>query len=209
MPPQPANWDRVGVFYVSFCAIWTTIVLIGMAFCWYHRELPIIKVRGIPLAFGSVIFLHLYWCMAQITYPVGATMPIVIAYSVQYWVMGIWFPLGIALYHASNLRFLYIAKRQRTFAHPDLREKREGCNGKNSSWFCRMRNLEYLTKVMTFIVMGIIFQVWRHINTVQFAISDNPNRPCSLLECGWPAPSITRSLVSLVQGSKVQPCQSS
>ena len=183
MPPQPPNWDRIGVFYVSFCAIWTTIVLLGMAFCWYHRELPIIKVRGLPLAFGSIIFLHMYWCMAQITYPIGATMPIVIAYTVQYWVMGIWFPLGIALYHASNLRFLYIAERQRTFAHPDLREKKTGCNGSRSSWLCRLRNIEYTKKVMVYIVAGIVFQVWRDPTTA-YCHTKTFNRPCSLLACG-------------------------
>jgi hypothetical protein len=30
----------------------------------------------------------LFWIMAQITYPIGAMMPIVIAYSVQYFIMG-------------------------------------------------------------------------------------------------------------------------
>lgn len=158
LPPMAPKWDKVGVFYVSFTAIWTTILLSGMSFCWYHRHLPILKVRGLPLAFGAVVFLHLYWCMAQIVYPVGATMPIVIAYEVQYFIMGTWFPLGIALFHASNLRFLHIAERQSTYAHPDLR-KREGCNSSGSSWLCRFRNLPYMTRVITFIIIGIVFQV--------------------------------------------------
>jgi hypothetical protein len=34
--------------------------------------------------------------------------------------MGTWFPLGIALFHASNLRFLHVAKLQKQFARPEL-----------------------------------------------------------------------------------------
>jgi hypothetical protein len=158
VPPVPPNWDRVGVFYIAFCATWTTIVMGGMAFCWYNRHMPILRVRGLPLAFGSVIFLHLYWILAQITYPIGATMPIVIAYDVQYFVMGIWFPLGIALFHAANLRFLRVAKLQKQFTSSDLKRRRGG-NGSRSSWVCRIRNMEYIAKVMTLIITGVVIQV--------------------------------------------------
>ncbi|KAH7073930.1 hypothetical protein BKA63DRAFT_44224 [Paraphoma chrysanthemicola] len=157
LPPMPPNWDRVGVFYVTFCAIWTTIVMLGMAFCWYNRNLPILRVRGLPLAFGSVIFLHLYWILAQITYPIGATMPIVIAYDVQYFVMGTWFPLGIALFHASNLRFFYVARLQKQFAQPSFQRSRNQTVS-TSSWFSRFRNMAYTSKVMTFIISGMVVQ---------------------------------------------------
>lgn len=155
-PPQPPNWDGVGIFYVIFCAVWTTIVAASMTFCWYNRRLPIMRVRGLPLAFGSIICLHLYWCMAQITYPVGLTMPIVIAYDVQYFVMGTWFPLGIALFHASNLRFLRVAKLQKQFLHPELPEPRSYSNGQTSPlWPRRIRNMSYTTKLITCIVAGV------------------------------------------------------
>ena len=133
-------------------------MMAGMAFCLYNRNLPILRVRGLPLSFGSVTFLHLYWIMAQITYPIGRTLPLVIAYDVQYFVMGMWFPLGIALFHAANLRFLRVAKLQKQFTRPDAKRK-TGCNGANSSWLCRLRNLEYTTKVLTFIVIGMVIQV--------------------------------------------------
>jgi fatty acid desaturase len=158
VPPMPPKWDRVGVFYISFCATWTTLVIAGMAFCWYNRHLPILRVRGLPLAFGAVTFLHLYWIMAQITYPVGATMPIVIAYDVQYFVMGTWFPLGIALFHASNLRFLRVAALQKQYALSNIR-RTSGCNGGHSSWLCRIRNMDYSTKITAFITTGMVFQV--------------------------------------------------
>lgn len=158
LPSSPPNWDKVGVFFISFCAAWTAIVMAGMAFCLYNRHLPFMRIRGLSLAFGAVTFLHLYWIMAQITYPIGATMPIVIAYDVQYFVMGMWFPLGIALFHASNLRFLRVAKLQRQFTHPESRLDR-GYTIARSSWTSKMRNMDYNTKVMVFIIAGMIVQV--------------------------------------------------
>jgi fatty acid desaturase len=159
LPTMPPKWDRVGIFYVVFCSIWTTIVVAGMAFCWYNRHLPILKVRALPLSFVAVIFLHLYWIMAQITYPIAGTIPVVIAYDVQYFVMGTWFPLGIALFHAANLQFLRVAKLQRQFTHPDL-QGRIGY-GASSSILGRIRKMDYNTKVMTFISTGVVIPVWK------------------------------------------------
>jgi fatty acid desaturase len=158
VPPMPPKWDHVGVFYIAFAATWTVIVVVGMGFCWYNRHLPILRIRCLPLAFSGIIFLHLYWIMAQITYPIGATMPVVVAYDVQYFVMGTWFPLGIALFHASNLRFLQVARLQRQFAHPDLKRKRN-YKTTHSSLSHRIRSMDYDTKVMAFIIVGLVVQV--------------------------------------------------
>ncbi|KAK1450338.1 integral membrane protein [Colletotrichum melonis] len=158
-PPMPPKWDRIGMFYITFCATWTAIVFAGMAFLWANRRNPILRLRGLPLAFGSIIFLHLYWCMAQITYPIGGTMPVVIAYDVQYFVMGIWFPLGIACFHASNSRFLHVAKLQRLhFTGTGAGSIRRGCNGSKTSWLCRFRNMDYGRRILIFIGIGAIFQ---------------------------------------------------
>ena len=90
MPAQPPLWDGIGIFFVIFAAVWTTIVASGMAFCLWNRHIPALRVRSLPLAFSGLILLHLYWCMAQIVYPIGRTMPVVIAYDVQYFIMDTW-----------------------------------------------------------------------------------------------------------------------
>lgn len=158
LPPSPANWDKIGVFFISWCASWTSLVIIGMAFCWWNRHLPVLKIRGLPLSFAAISFLHIYWILAQITYPIGATMPLVLAYSIQYFFMGIWFPLGVALFHASNLRFLRVARLQKQFTHP-ARRIESGCSGAKSSWLCRLRSMDYTKRSMLFIGLGMIIQV--------------------------------------------------
>lgn len=155
LPPAPPRWDKIGIFYISFCAIWTTIVLGGMAFCWYHRHMHILRIRGLPLAFGSIISLHAYWILAQLTYPIGGTMPVLIAYDTQYFVMGIWFPLGMALFHAANMRFLDVAKSQRQYIDYDM-----------AVGFSRISRSNYASKRMWCIAFGMVVQVRRVSNYV-------------------------------------------
>lgn len=158
MPTSPPLWDKIGRFYIGFCCTWTSLVLAGMAFCFVNRHNPILKIRGLPLSFGAIILLHSYWILAQITYPIGRAIPVILAYDIQYFFMGIYFPLGIALFHASNLRFLHIAKLQKQFTHEGLRVT-SGCNGAKTSLLCRIRNLSYTKRIMVFIGIGMFAQV--------------------------------------------------
>lgn len=160
-PALPPNWDNVGIFYVTYAAIWTTIVASGMVFCLYNRHIPALRVRSLPLAFSGILLLHLYWCMAQIVYPIGGTMPIVIAYEVQYLIMGMWFPLGIALFHAANLRFLRVAELQKQFeaSSPVIRARTgDGRRISQMSWLERWRSVKHDNKIFGLIGVAMVFQ---------------------------------------------------
>ncbi|KAK8142710.1 hypothetical protein G3M48_008365 [Beauveria asiatica] len=158
LPTSPPSWDRLGIFYMAWAAAWTTLVFSSMVFCWMNRKSPILRIRGIPLSFGAIVLLHSYWILAQITYPIAHTMPLVLAYDIQFFFMGIYFPLGIALFHASNLRFLHVAKLQKQFTHQALRMRSRGCDGANTSWLCRFRNMGYTKRIMSFISIGMTIQ---------------------------------------------------
>jgi|SRR5690242_5375271 len=160
-PAQPPKWDHVGIFYVTFAAVWTTIVASGMIFCLWNRHIPALRFRSLPLAFSGILLLHLYWCMAQIVYPVGGTMPVVIAYEVQYFIMGMWFPLGIALFHAANLRFLRVAELQKQFEskHSVVRMSAgEGRRMSRTGWMARWHSVKQDNKVFVLIGVGMVFQ---------------------------------------------------
>ncbi|KAJ4363783.1 hypothetical protein N0V95_000977 [Ascochyta clinopodiicola] len=162
VPSQPPKWDSVGIFYVTYAAVWTTIVASGMAFCLYNRHIPALRIRSLPLAFSGILLLHLYWCMAQIVYPVGATMPVVIAYEVQYFIMGMWFPLGIALFHAANLKFLRVAELQKQFesTSPSVRIRAgQGRGVSQTTWMARLRAMDRDKKILTLIGVGMVFQI--------------------------------------------------
>ncbi|KAI1489509.1 putative GprK-type G-protein coupled receptor protein [Biscogniauxia mediterranea] len=158
LPPSPPNLDTVGTFYIAFCVAWTTLVFGGMIFLIVNRKHPILKIRGLPLTLAAITFLHAYWILAQLVYPVGMAMPVLLAYDVQYFFMGLWFPLGVALFHASNSRFLHVAARQKKYTEPPLR-KRSCCNGGDTSWLCRFRNWGYSKRILVYIGLGMILQV--------------------------------------------------
>ncbi|KAL5116676.1 hypothetical protein ACEQ8H_005425 [Pleosporales sp. CAS-2024a] len=157
LPPQHLQWDRVGVFYMCFCTIWTTIVLAGMIFCWVNRHLPILRIRGLGLSFASVICLHLYWILGQITYPVGPTLNAVVAYDVQYFVMGIYLPIGIALFHIANHRFLRVARLQQQFMDPSFSGKRSPAVP-DASVLYMLRSLKAGSKATVYVTIGLIVQ---------------------------------------------------
>ncbi|KAI1763150.1 hypothetical protein GGR53DRAFT_498275 [Hypoxylon sp. FL1150] len=160
IPVSPPNWDTVGKFYISFCVTWTFLLFLGMGFLIANRNNPILKVRALTLSLTAILCLHAYWILAQITYPVGMTLPVIPAYDIQYFFMGIWFPMGIALFHASNTRFLYVAKLQKKYARsPKGLRKKQGCNGADTSWLCRIRNLDYPTRILIYIGLAMVVQV--------------------------------------------------
>ncbi|KAJ5753000.1 hypothetical protein N7520_009917 [Penicillium odoratum] len=158
MPTSPPNWDRVGVFYMSFCVTWTTILLTGMVFCFFNRHIPILRVRGLPLSFSAIALLHVYWIMGQITHPIGAAMPTVLAYDIQYFTMGIYLPLGIALFQASNLRFLHVANLQKQFVHPERQIEKEANGPRSFSWLSYLREMDYMKRTLSLIGLGMVLQ---------------------------------------------------
>ncbi|KAG6306867.1 hypothetical protein E4U45_006222 [Claviceps purpurea] len=159
-PPTPPKFDPVGTFYIAFGASWTLLVVAGMLFCALNHDNPVLKIRCIPLSFGAIILLHSYWILAQVTYSVGMSMPIVLAYDIQYFFMGVYYPLGMALFHASNLRFLRIAKLQRHFARSEVRGREERSReGGVLSGFRRVRGWEYTAQIMFWVGLGISVQI--------------------------------------------------
>ncbi|KAG5993331.1 hypothetical protein E4U43_003535 [Claviceps pusilla] len=160
LPPSPPNFDSIGRFFIAFGSTWTFLVFAGMIFCIFNHKNPILKIRCIPLSFGAILMLHCYWVLAQITYSVGMTMPIVLAYDIQYFFMGIYYPLGMALFYASNLRFLHVAKLQKQFTHPELRAREQKGHGDRTLLLFHMRNWGYTARVMFWIGIGIIFQIF-------------------------------------------------
>jgi hypothetical protein len=166
---QGVELDTLSVFYIAFACIWTVILLGGMSFLYAKRDMPILRIRGLPLSFGAVILLHLYWLAVQLGYIYGRFM----APSVEFWIMGIWLPFGIALFHASNSRFLYVAEMQKRFIGTNAIEPRRSPGSKNQSLWKRYQSLDYSTRMLILVCAGMGFQVSRPAPTLlSYAIAD-------------------------------------
>lgn len=150
-PTYRLNLDALGIFWVAFCCSWTAILMIGMGFLWLRREMPLVKVRGIRLSLSAITCLHVYWIAVQLAYIVSP-----FPNEAQYWIMGIYLPFGIALFHASNSRFLYIANKQRSF----VQESREKSSSRTAIKLGRLQiRLDHTRKVLAIIGIGMLVQV--------------------------------------------------
>lgn len=142
----------VGIFWIVFAVTWTVILFGGMVFLWVRREMPILRIRGLPLSFAAITLMHAYWLAVQLGYWYGALMPEV----AEFWIMGIWFPFGIALFHAANSRFLYVADAQKRYIqktqNPALPMARGNLLG-------RWKQLDYNRRTLILISTGMTLHV--------------------------------------------------
>ncbi|KJZ77822.1 hypothetical protein HIM_02999 [Hirsutella minnesotensis 3608] len=151
------RFDAVGIFFTIFAVLWTVILLGGMLFLYTRRDMPLLRIRGLPLSFASVALLHFYWLAVQLGYCYGPLMPEV----AEYWIMGIWFPFGIALFHASNSRFLYVANAQKKYVKSaaDAGWDRERPRIRKTL-LARWRMLDYSFKMVLLVGLGMALQLF-------------------------------------------------
>lgn len=145
--------------YIGLLIAWTLLLTGAMAFLLRHRRLPFLSQRRLPLVFSAVILLHLYGisCMP------GVLLLTMIPCDVQYWVMSIYLPFGMALLQASNRQFQSVATQQRRLARFDGLEDRSLEEKSPLSWWrCILQRRDETDKVLFGIGVGM---------AVQFALS--------------------------------------
>jgi len=117
MPVDTPQLDHLGVVYIVLAAFWTTVLLAGSAALWRLRHHESIRKRKTGLTIAAVLILQIYWCSNMVIYPLNGAYPC----SINYWVMSIYFPVGIALFALHNVQLLSISARQRDLRHHPFR----------------------------------------------------------------------------------------
>lgn len=171
LPPPSPNFDPVAVFWLVWGGFWTVLVLGGMIFLFKNRRMPVLKIRGLGLSFGAVTLLHLYWLSCQLGLSIGAYVPD----HAEFWVMGLYLPFGIALFHASNSRFLHVAEAQKRYAEKATvysGPKKQTCSCRDKTLMGRFRKLEYSTRIVVVVTLGMLLQVCIHNLCLGFEYND-------------------------------------
>jgi hypothetical protein len=156
--------DAVGWTYMGLFIVWNLALAGGMAFLWHKRQLPSLRIRRIPLLLTGVFFLHVYAMLCVIAYPISDY----ISCTLEFWVMSILVPLGIALFQAANSQFLHMASRQKQFArmstlkdHKHINEEKAQSRA-NSRW-SRIRagveRTDNINQTLILIGIGMVVQV--------------------------------------------------
>ncbi|TLS24185.1 hypothetical protein PpBr36_09133 [Pyricularia pennisetigena] len=154
-PPAPQlNTGPVSIFFMVWGVTWTMLLVLGMAFLYYNRAMPLVRIRGLRLTFAAVILLHLYWIVVQF----GVLIFELVPPEVMFWIMGLYVPWGIALFHASNSRFLYVAEAQKRFVGktPVVREKPS--TSRDETLLGKFWRLEYERRIVVVVCVGMVLQ---------------------------------------------------
>ena len=152
---QPkANLGPVSIWWAVWACFWTVVVVLGMAYLIVNRSAPTLRVRGIGLSLSAIGFLHLYWISVQFGVMIANLMP----GDAEFWIMGIYLSCGMALFHASNTRFLHVAHTQKKYVQNDESVNNEKSTPK-AGLVERFRRLDYSTKVLVVVGIGMLFQV--------------------------------------------------
>lgn len=169
-----ARVDSLAIFYAVLAGTWTCCLVAGVTFLLRNRDSPILRIRGIALSIFAVGFLHCYWVSVQFGYTTGPVMP----GDAEYWIMSTWLPLGIALFHASNTRFLHVARAQRRFVAYEKVEAGQQTNGRRKGLLARFHRMGHTSKVFALVGAGMVFHVRSPRPGVAFQSPLQNNVPC-------------------------------
>jgi len=163
------NFNGLGYTLIGVATAWTTILAGGMVFLVINRRLPFLRIRSIPLAVGAVALLHVYWVLCLLAYVLNGNFPC----AMEFWIMSIYLPLGVALYQATNTQLLHVAALQSEIAstNPTLGEVKHK-RSSHESWRRPLVKWRYATatkRTMTCIAIGMCLQVSLEAHSHWFA----------------------------------------
>lgn len=93
------NFDGPAVFYISFAAIYTAIVLMGLYALFRLRKTHAVRIRSFSVICAAVLCLHMYLILILLVYPLNGLFKC----GMEFWIMSILLPLGIALFQGMTL----------------------------------------------------------------------------------------------------------
>ncbi|KZF24068.1 hypothetical protein L228DRAFT_87952 [Xylona heveae TC161] len=121
----PPNLDAIGAVYITVCIVWTLLFAAGLITLLHFRKLPFIRMRDMTLVASALVTLHVYLLLDLLVYPLNGAFPC----GLEFWIMGIYLPLGFALFQAQNMQLLSLSLQQKRLswqprdlsAHDDAR----------------------------------------------------------------------------------------
>lgn len=152
------NLDSLGQLYISLVIIWTALLGAGIGFLIVNRNLPFLRLRNLALGIAAVCTLHVYWMLIMLAYTMNGTFPC----SLEFWIMSIYLPFGIALYQANSTQLQHVAGLQRRFVNTESTylEIRPNPNVKGyRQWIVKWDRLNVTQRAIIGITFGMVLQV--------------------------------------------------
>ncbi|WEW61485.1 hypothetical protein PRK78_006975 [Emydomyces testavorans] len=116
--------DKTGISAVIAAALWTTAVVLSLAWIQHNRHIPSIRALNFPLLITAVVVLHVYWFVNVVSYPFMGSL----SCNVEFWLLSVNLPVGVTFYQFHNFRFLDVCLGRERWDRNDARRPRgSGC----------------------------------------------------------------------------------
>ncbi|KAK1147955.1 hypothetical protein N8T08_000471 [Aspergillus melleus] len=151
------TFDDLAKVYISVDIIWTVALLVGSILLVLNRHEQCIRIRNLPLALAAVACLHIYWILCMAAYAMGTAYPC----EVEYWVMSVYLPLGIALFQMNSMQLLSVSGIQEKMLltayqpyTPPISTRR-----KSRQYLLRLKHMNPLQRTEVGIAIGLAAQL--------------------------------------------------
>ena len=114
---------------MTWTVVYSTVLFVLLATVWVHRALPAIRIRDVPLMVTGILFLHVYLVIICSVYVINGRFPC----GLEYWVMSLWFPLGIGFFQLQNAQLLIKSIEQNDLLYGQILYKKIG-RGPDRFW---------------------------------------------------------------------------
>ena len=165
-----SRMDAIGKTYIAVCVTWTTLLLMSLAVFLHHRKLHFIRMRNPFLVVASILMIHVYLCIMLLLYPLNASY----SCDTGFWIMSIYFPLGIACWHLANAQLLSRSGKQKSMmasGPPSFAKPHEGAS-KLTRWSRSVYRTNVCPHTSIAVVVGFWLQVHRCFLTQHYLITD-------------------------------------
>lgn len=152
--------SNAGVYYVVIIAVYTPLLLAALFTGWIkYRHTNAVRIRGPLITTAAVLFIHIYVAALFIVYPLNGNFKC----GTEFWIMNTVFPLGIALFQASNVRLkAYAASQIDMLQLKCFSEKKAPFNPTPSglrAWLRYKWKTDEVARTYICIAIGLIIQV--------------------------------------------------
>lgn len=148
-------WDSLAKAYAGFIVGWTILLYAGVVWLVWNRNLPHIKIRNVPIAVTSVSCLHLYLIKIVLAYTTNGHF----LCSLEFWIMSIYLPFGIALFQANLVQLHSISDQQQKMLKSSSSSSSSLAPRRSRSLWQKWNDLPQLQKSYTYIGIGMLLQV--------------------------------------------------
>ncbi|KAF2849159.1 hypothetical protein T440DRAFT_138711 [Plenodomus tracheiphilus IPT5] len=115
------NTDALGITYVVIAIVYTIVLAVELVLLYRNRAAFCVKIRNIKIVFAAVSILHVYLVLVLLVYAWNGLFPC----QVEFWIMSLFLPFGMALFQACNAKVLTAYESQRRMTRNFLEGSRK------------------------------------------------------------------------------------